>query len=191
MRGWLLLRQGLRGILRSLRCRYVGRHLHNASGERDPSPRPHGLRGNRRHVRRQVQRFERRLCLFVQHALWNVLVRGEQLPGCRDLQQRCLQHTACADLFERLRTRFGRLCGLHARILPMLRYSASEVRFNWNLAELRQPDLQRILRDLHFVSDHCNLHECHHTAVGKVLQRHRCYLQGLLQRFHSSLHIPG
>jgi len=80
------------------------------------------------------------------------------------------------------------LCGqlyrkLHAGILPVLRFSAAEVRFNWDLAELRESRLHRLVRDLYRFRDHRNLHERSYAAIRQVLQRHRRYLQGLLQWF--------
>jgi hypothetical protein len=70
---------------------------------------------------------------------------------------------------------------LHTGFLPMLRYPASEVRFNGHLAKLRQSRVHRILRDLYCFLEHCNLHERHHASVGEVLQRNGRYLQGVLQ----------
>ena len=137
-----------------------------------------------------MRRYERRLCLSFQYVLRDSLLRGNQLPGRRYLWQRCLQHAESASLFECLRAKRRWLCSLRAWDLPVLRYSASEVRFSRHLAELRRACLYRILRDLHVLGDQCDLHERQHAAVGKVLQRHRRHLQGLLQRQHRGLHLP-
>ena len=99
MRGRLLLRQGLCGNLRSLRRGHRRRHLHNAFGERHTTRGPHGLRGHRCDVCRQVRRKQRGLRLpAVQYVLRNGFLHGSYLSAGWILQRRRLLDTSEAEL---------------------------------------------------------------------------------------------